>query len=70
MFEHFSTGSISGVRGDPTRGHGREGPAILLDAAAKELAEIVEEIRAREIVLPTDHHGSDIAELRRKLSSS
>jgi creatinine amidohydrolase len=69
MFEHFSTGSISGVRGDPTKATAEKG-RLLLDAAAGELAEIVDELRAREIVPPTDHHGSDVAELRRRLASS
>ena len=69
MFEHFSTGSISGVRGDPTRATAEKG-RLLLDAAAKELAEIVDELRAREIVLPTDRHDADIGELRRRLASS
>ncbi len=69
MFEHFSTGSISGVRGDPTSATAEKG-RLLLDAAAKELAEIVDELRARPIVLPTDHHGSDVAELRRRLSTT
>jgi creatinine amidohydrolase len=68
MFEHFSTGSISGVRGDPTRATAEKG-RLLLDAAARELAEIVTELRAREIVPPTDHHDAEIAELKRRLGA-
>ncbi len=68
MFEHFSTGSISGVRGDPTRATAEKG-RLLLDAAARELAEIVAELRAREIVPPTDHHDADIADLKRRLGA-
>jgi creatinine amidohydrolase len=69
MFEHFSTGSISGVRGDPTKATAEKGRAVL-DAAAAELAQIVDELRARQIVPPTDHHQSDVAELKRRLSRS
>ena len=69
MFEHFSTGSVSGVRGDPTRATAEKG-RLLLEAAARELAEIVDELRARPIVPPVDHHESEIAELRRRLASS
>jgi creatinine amidohydrolase len=68
MFEHFSTGSISGVRGDPSVATAEKG-RLLLDAAARELAQIVAEIRAREIVLPTDHHESEVAELKRRLGA-
>jgi creatinine amidohydrolase len=69
MFEHFSTGSNSGVRGDPTRATAEKG-RLLLDAAASELAEIVEEIRARAIVPPTDYHEVDIEALKRRLSET
>lgn len=66
MFEHFSTGSISGVRGDPTTATAEKG-RLLLDAAAAELAEIVAELRAREIVRPTDFHDAEVEALKRRL---
>lgn len=68
MFEHFSAGSISGVRGDPTRATAEKG-RLLLEAAARELAEIVVELRAREIVPPTDHHDAEVAALKRQLGA-
>jgi creatinine amidohydrolase len=66
MMEHFSTGSISGVRGDPTRATAEKGE-LLLEAAANELAAIVSELRAREIRAPVDHHESEVEKLRRRL---
>lgn len=66
MFEPFSTGSISGVRGDPTVATAEKGRR-LLDAAATELAEIVAEIRAREIVPPIDYHDADVEALKGRL---
>ena len=41
----------------------------LLDAAVGELVEIVAELRAREIVPPTDHHDAEVAELKRRLGA-
>ena len=66
MMEHFSTGSVSGVRGDPTKATAEKGRRVL-DAAAREIAEIVDELRAREIVLPTDYHDVEVDELKRRL---
>jgi creatinine amidohydrolase len=66
MMEHFSTGSVSGVRGDPTKATAEKGRRVL-DAAAREIAEIVDELRAREIVLPTDYHDAEVDELKRRL---
>ena len=66
MMEHFSTGSISGVRGDPTKATAEKGER-LLEAAADEIAAIVSELRAREIRPPVDYHGFEVEELRRRL---
>ena len=68
MFEHFSTGSISGVRGDPTKATAEKG-RLLLDAAVGELVEIVAELRARAILPPTDQHDAEITELKRRLGA-
>lgn len=64
--EYFSTGSKSGVRGDPTKATAEKGQKIL-EAAADEVAEIIEELRAREIVMPTDYHCVPVADIRAAL---
>jgi creatinine amidohydrolase len=64
--EYFSTGSMSGVRGDATKGTAEKGEKIL-EAAANEVSEIIEELRAREIVPPTDYHDIEVAEIKRRL---
>lgn len=63
--EYFSTGSLTGVRGDPSKATAEKGQAAL-EAAAEEIAEIVVELRARKIVPPPDHHDSDVEELKRR----
>jgi hypothetical protein len=67
MMEHFSTGSISGVRGDATKGTAEKGRR-LLEAAAGEVATIVEELRAREIAPPPDYHEIEVHELKAELA--
>jgi len=63
--EYFSTGSHTGVRGDPSKATAEKGHAAL-EAAADEVAAIVEELRERAIVPPPDHHEADVDELKRK----
>jgi creatinine amidohydrolase len=63
--EYFSTGSWTGVRGDPTKATAEKG-RVVLEAAADEIAEIVVEMRARAILPPPDHHLSDVEELKRR----
>ena len=65
MMEHFATGSATGVRGDPSKATAAKGE-VALEAAADEIAEIVRELRAREIVPPADYHAADVAELKRR----
>jgi creatinine amidohydrolase len=63
--EYFSTGSHTGVRGDPTKATAEKGQAAL-EAAADEIAAIVDELHAREIIVPPDHHEADVEELKRR----
>ncbi len=67
MMEYFSTGSLSGVRGDATKGTAAKGEAAL-EAAAAEVAEIVDELRARAIRLPETFHGTPVETIRRRLA--
>jgi creatinine amidohydrolase len=69
MMEHFSTGSFTGVRGDPSQATAEAGERAL-EAAAGEIAEIVDELRARPIVPPPDYHEADLEELRRRAATS
>lgn len=59
MMEHFSTGSMSGVRGDATKATREKGVAVL-EAAVKELVLVIEELRDREILPPVDYHEAEI----------
>jgi creatinine amidohydrolase len=63
--EYFSTGSHTGVRGDPSKATAEKGHAAL-EAAADEIAAIVEELRARAILPPPDHHAADVEDLKRQ----
>jgi creatinine amidohydrolase len=63
--EYFSTGSWTGVRGDPSKATAEKGHAAL-EAAAEEVAAIVDEMRARKISAPPDHHEADVEELKRR----
>jgi creatinine amidohydrolase len=67
MMEYFSTGSLSGVRGDATKGTAQKGEAAL-EAAAAEVAAIVDELRARAIRLPETFHSTPVEALRRRLA--
>lgn len=69
MMEHFATGSFTGVRGDPTKATAEKGE-VALEAAADEVAAIIDELRAREIVPPPDHHTADVEELKRRARAS
>ena len=62
--EYFATGSYTGVRGDPSKASAAKGEAAL-EAAGDEVAAIVEELRAREIIPPPDHHEADVKTLQR-----
>ena len=64
--EYFSTGSMSGVRGDPTKATAEKGRKIL-DVAADEVAAIIEELRARKIVPPADYHEVPVETIRKGL---
>jgi hypothetical protein len=63
--EYFATGSYTGVRGDPSKATAEKGHAAL-EAAAGEVAAIVDEMRARKIIAPPDHHETDVEALRRQ----
>ena len=63
--EYFATGSFTGVRGDPSKATAAKGEAAL-EAAADEVAAIVDEMRAREIIPPPDHHEADVEALKRQ----
>ncbi|MCS7268955.1 MAG: creatininase family protein [Geminicoccaceae bacterium] len=67
MMEYFSTGSLSGVRGDPTKASAEKGEKAL-EAAAEEVAAIVDELRARAIRLPETFHDVPLETIRRRLS--
>lgn len=69
MMEHFATGSFTGVRGDPSKATAEAGERAL-EAAADEIAEIIAELRNREIIPPPDHHESDVEELKRKAAAA
>lgn len=66
VMEIFSTNSISGVRGDATKATAAKGER-LLEVAADEVAEIVTELRAREIMPPRDYHDIEVHELEAML---
>ncbi|HTU80841.1 MAG TPA: creatininase family protein [Candidatus Acidoferrales bacterium] len=55
MMEHWSRLSGSGVMGDPTKATAEKGRA-LLEAAASGIAELVDEMLARESPPRVDHH--------------
>lgn len=55
LMEYWSTWTTNGVRGDPTKATAEKGEAIL-DAASAEIAEIVTELKAREILPRRDFH--------------
>jgi creatinine amidohydrolase len=67
--EYFATGSYAGVRGDPSRATAAKGEAAL-EAAADEVAAIVEEMRARAIIPPPDHHEADVEALKRQAAAA
>lgn len=56
MMAWWSTFSATGTRGDPTKATAEKG-LRLLEAAAGELAEVIRELRAREIRGRVDRHG-------------
>lgn len=55
MMEHWSALSQSGVMGDPTKANAEKGKK-LLDAAAKGIIELVDEMRNRRPAHRVDHH--------------
>jgi creatinine amidohydrolase len=67
--EYFATGSWTGVRGDPAKASAAKGEAAL-EAAGGEVAAIVEEMRAREIIPPPDHHDADVEALKRQAAAA
>jgi hypothetical protein len=69
MMEHFATGSFTGVRGDPSKATAEKGE-VALEAAADEIAAIVDELRARPILPPPDYHEADLAELERRAAAA
>lgn len=58
MMEFFSTMTKTGVRGDATRATKEKGEKVL-DAAGRQLADIIDELRQREIRLPVDRRNAD-----------
>ena len=67
--EYFATGSFTGVRGDPSKATAEKG-RVALEAAADEVAAIVDELRARAILPPPDHHEADVEELKRRAAAA
>jgi creatinine amidohydrolase len=67
--EYFATGSFTGVRGDPSKATAEKGERAL-EAAAGEVAQIVDELRARAIVPPPDHHDADLETLKRQAAAA
>jgi creatinine amidohydrolase len=67
--EYFATGSFTGVRGDPSKATAEKGERAL-EAAAGEVAQIVDEMRARAIVPPPDHHDADLETLKRQAAAA
>jgi creatinine amidohydrolase len=67
--EYFATGSHTGVRGDPSKATAEKGQAAL-EAAADEVSAIIDELRARAIIPPPDHHEADVEELKRRARES
>jgi creatinine amidohydrolase len=67
--EYFATGSHTGVRGDPSTATAEKGQAAL-EAAADEVSAIIDELRARAIIPPPDHHEADVEELKRRARES
>ncbi|MCC2665054.1 MAG: Creatininase, partial [Geminicoccaceae bacterium] len=67
--EYFATGSFTGVRGDPSKATAEKGERAL-EAAADEVAQIVDELRARAIVPPPDHHDADVEALKRQAAAA
>jgi creatinine amidohydrolase/Fe(II)-dependent formamide hydrolase-like protein len=67
--EYFATGSFTGVRGDPSKATAEKGERAL-EAAAGEVAAIVDELRARAIVPPPDHHDADVETLKRQAAAA
>ncbi|HEX6112363.1 MAG TPA: creatininase family protein [Geminicoccaceae bacterium] len=67
--EYFATGSHAGVRGDPSKASAAKGEAAL-EAAADEVATIIDEMRAREIIPPADHHDADVETLKRQAAAA
>lgn len=55
MMEHWSTVSETGVRGDATKATAEKG-RLVIETAARELSEIVLELKARAILMPIDRH--------------
>ena len=55
MMEHWSALSESGVMGDPTKATAEKG-GRLLEAAAKGIVELIDELRARRKAVRRDHH--------------
>ena len=69
MMEHFATGSFTGVRGDPSKATAEKG-RVALEAAADEIAAIIDELRARPILPPPDYHEADVEELKRRAAAA
>ena len=67
--EDFATGSFTGVRGDPSKATAAKGE-LALEAAADEVAQIVDELRARAIIPPPDHHDADVEALKRQAAAT
>lgn len=65
--EYFSTGSKSGVRGDPTKATAEKGQ-VILEAAADEVSQIVDEMRGRAILPPDDYHEVPVDQIRTALA--
>ena len=55
MMEHWSALSESGVMGDPTKATAEKGEQ-LLEAAARGIVELIDEMRARRPAIRRDHH--------------
>jgi hypothetical protein len=57
------------VRGDPSKAKAEKG-RIALEAAADEIAAIIDELRARPILPPPDYHEADVEEFKRRAAAA
>ena len=70
MFEHFSTGSISGVRGDPTTAARPRRAGAAARSGGQGAGRDRRRAGGGQIVPPTDHHEADVEALKRHAAAA